>query len=53
MAQVCPSSWEVAQHRFDAPPLLNRPVWNVETIVDPNENVSGSTCVRWKLEVFV
>jgi hypothetical protein len=30
---------------FDEPPSVNRPVWNVATIVEPNENVSGSTWV--------
>src|SRR5712692_4415866 len=37
----------------DAPPLWNRPTWKVDTMVDPNEKVSGSTWVRWKLVEFV
>ncbi len=44
---------EVEKPMSDAPPLWNRPTWKVETMVDPNEKVSGSTCVRWKLVEFV
>ena len=28
-----------------APPSKTRPTWKTETIVEPNANVSGSTCV--------
>src|SRR5207302_479459 len=34
---VAPLSVEVAHPRFDEPPLLNRPDWNVATMVEPNE----------------
>ena len=44
---------EVEKPMSEEPPLWNRPTWKVDTIVDPNEKVSGSTCVRWKLVEFV
>ena len=34
---VAPLSVDVAQPRSFDPPLLNRPVWNVPTMVEPNE----------------
>ena len=37
---------DVEKQMFDDPPSLNRPVCAAVTIVDPNENESGSTCVR-------
>ncbi len=36
-----------------APPSKNRPVWMTLTIVEPNANESGSTCVLCWLEAFV
>ena len=38
---------------LDAPPSKKRPDWKAETIVDPDANVSGSTCVLCWLEGFV
>src|SRR5947208_12946363 len=38
---------------FDEPPSVNRPTWNADTTVDPNENVSGSTSVRCWLVVLL
>src|SRR6266542_2566956 len=48
-----PLSVDVDHPTSDDPPLLKRPDWNVPTMVEPNEKVSGSTWVRWKLVVFV
>src|SRR5882757_1870924 len=44
--QECPPSWLTAKPILLAPPLTMRPTWNAETVVRPNENVSGSTSVR-------
>src|SRR5713101_6536712 len=44
---------EVAKPMSDEPPLKNRPTWKVDTMVEPNEKVSGSTSVRWLLVGFV
>src|SRR5262245_12523246 len=38
---------------LEAPPSENRPLWKTATSVEPNEKLSGSTWVRWKLFVFV
>src|SRR5258708_7530037 len=43
--QDTPPSLLVAQPISVAPPLKTRPVWNAETKVEPNANVSGSTSV--------
>src|SRR2546430_4844803 len=43
--QVAPPSVDVANPMSDEPPPETRPVWNAETIVLPNVNVSGSTSV--------
>ncbi len=43
--QVTPLSVEVANPMSEAPPSKKRPCWNAETIVEPFENVSGSTSV--------
>jgi hypothetical protein len=46
VVQVVPLFSEVANAMSDAPPSKNRPVCTTETMVDPNENESGSTWVR-------
>src|SRR5437867_3985956 len=51
--QVAPLSVLVSHPMLFAPPLVNRPVWWVATIVEPNEKVSGSSSTWWKLVVFV
>ena len=48
-----PPSLEVAKPISEEPPSRKRPDWNAETIVEPNENVSGSTCVACWLVAFV
>src|SRR5262245_46267703 len=42
---VAPPSVEVLKLMSEPPPSLNRPTCDEETIVLPNENVSGSTSV--------
>src|SRR5690242_14440775 len=42
---VAPASVDVAHPMSSDPPSVYRPVWNTETMVDPNPNVSGSTSV--------
>jgi hypothetical protein len=43
LLQVDPLFVVVAQPASEAPPSSNRPVWNVETSVEPHAKVSGST----------
>src|SRR5436309_3365585 len=38
---------------FDEPPLKNRPTWKADTMVLPEEKVSGSTSVACWLVLFV
>src|SRR3954447_25362464 len=38
---------DVANPMAHAPPSKMRPTWKADTIVDPFENVSGSTCAWW------
>jgi len=45
--QCFPPSVEVAQPVSSDPPSENLPVWNTPTIVEPQANESGSTCVLW------
>src|SRR5438105_5028668 len=51
--QLAPPLRDVAHPMSDEPPLKNRPVWKVATIVDPKANVSGSTSVLCMLVVLV
>src|SRR5437588_5708128 len=51
--QLAPPLRDVAHPMSDEPPLKNRPVWKVATIVDPKANVSGSTSVLCMLVMFV
>src|SRR5512140_392186 len=51
--QLAPLFVLVDQQTFDAPPSKKRPVCCAATIVEPNENVSGSTCVLCWLVEFV
>ena len=53
VVHVRPPFVEVDQARLLAPPLKNRPVWKVATIVLPKANESASTCVLCWLDVFV
>src|SRR3954453_11080529 len=53
LVHVAPLSVEVANPASDAPPSKKRPNCAAATIVDPNENVSGSTIVLCWLVVFV
>jgi len=53
VVQCLPASVEVAQPMLLAPPSKKRPVWKVPTIVLPNANESGSTCVLCWLDAFV
>ena len=51
---VAPASREVEKPIATAPPSKTRPVWNTETTVEPNANVSGSTCVAcWPIGSLV
>src|SRR4051794_18798368 len=49
---VAPPSVERDQPMSVPPPLKKRPTWKAETIVEPFENVSGSTSVACWLVVF-
>ncbi len=42
---MAPPSVDLEKPMLVAPPFRNRPTWNVATIVEPNEKVSGSTSV--------
>ena len=53
LVQLAPLLVDVAHPMSLAPPSGKRPVWNTPTTVEPNENVSGSSSVWWKLLVFV
>src|SRR5438874_5994315 len=53
LLHVAPASFDVAQPMSELPPSVKRPDWNAETIVFPDANVSGSTCVWCWLVVFV
>jgi hypothetical protein len=44
---------EVAQPILEAPPSVKRPDWMAATMVEPNENVSGSTIVWCWLVLLV
>src|SRR3954468_1092240 len=47
LVHVVPLLVDVAKPMAHAPPSKMRPTWNAETIVEPFENVSGSTSVLW------
>src|SRR6266852_6893575 len=49
LVKCAPLLVDVANPMSDDPPLKNRPTWKVDTTVEPNEKVSGSTSVRWLL----
>src|SRR5215469_13080982 len=51
--QVAPLSVEVAKPMSELPPSKKRPDWKTETMVEPKEKVSGSTCVLCWLEELV
>src|SRR6266705_6733141 len=53
LVKLFPPLVDVANPMLEAPPLKKRPTWNAETIVEPNENVSGSTSVLCWLVVLV
>src|SRR3954469_11332079 len=53
LAPTAPGLFRFAQPMPDEPPSLKRPDWVAVTIVDPKENVSGSTAVLCWLVVFV
>src|SRR5258706_16160588 len=53
LVKCAPLLVDVAKPMSDDPPLKNRPTWKVDTTVEPNEKVSGSTSVRWLLVGFV
>src|SRR4051794_19159328 len=50
--QVAPPSVERDQPMSVPPPLKKRPTWKADTIVEPLENVSGSTSVACWLVVL-
>ena len=51
---VAPASRDVEKPMATAPPSKTRPVWKTETMVEPNANVSGSTCVAcWPIGSLV
>src|SRR5438128_7469876 len=53
LVQLLPPSVEVAKPMSEAPPLKKRPTWKVETKVEPEAKVSGSTSVACWLVLLV
>jgi hypothetical protein len=53
LVQVVPLLVVVAQPILDDPPSKKRPTWKALTVVEPQENVSGSTSLACMLLLFV
>src|SRR5437879_11885366 len=53
LVKLLPPLLEVANPMSEAPPLKKRPTWKVETKVEPEAKVSGSTSVACWLVLLV
>src|SRR6266496_4421227 len=53
LVKLLPPLVDVAKPMLEAPPLKKRPTWKVETMVEPEDKVSGSTSVLCWLVLFV